>query len=157
MIRARGFTLIELLIALSIVAVLSTIALPMTELAVQRNKEQELRSALRSIRNGIDAYRQAVDEGRITKIADSTGYPETLGLLVNGVTDLKNPNGEKIYFMRRIPRDPFFRDAAVPAADTWGKRAYASPPEDPREGNDVYDVYSLASGVGINGIPYREW
>lgn len=154
---ARGFTLIELLVTVTIVAILSSVALPMAEMAVKRSKEQELRAALREIRNAVDAYKQAVDEGRVTKTLTGTGYPESLDLLVNGVADAKSTARAQIYFLRRLPRDPFFADASTPAADTWGKRAYASPPDDPRDGEDVYDVYSLADGTGINGIPYRQW
>lgn len=154
---ARGFTLIELLVTVTIVAILSSVALPMAEMAVTRSKEQELRTALREIRGAIDAYKQAVDEGRIERMVTGTGYPESLDQLVAGVVDNKSASRDKIYFLRRLPRDPFFTDASAPVADTWGKRAYESPPEDPHEGEDVYDVYSLAEGTGLNGIPYRQW
>jgi general secretion pathway protein G len=147
--RAKGFTLIELVIAVAIVAVLATAALPLNELVVQRAKEQDLRRALREIRSGIDAYKQAYDDGRIVKKADESGYPRRLEDLVQGVEDQKSPRREKIYFLRRLPPDPF--------GEPWGRRSYASPPEDPREGDDVFDVYSKASGTGINGRPYREW
>ena len=147
--RAQGFTLVELVIAVAIVAVLATAALPLNELVVQRAKEQDLRRALREIRAGIDAYKQAVDEGRIVKKADESGYPRRLEDLVQGVEDQKSPRREKIYFLRRLPPDPF--------GEPWGRRSYSSPPEDPREGDDVFDVYSKASGTGINGRPYREW
>ena len=149
--NARGFTLIELVIAVAIVAVLATAALPLNELVVQRAKEQDLRRALREIRSGIDAYKQAVDEGRIVKKADESGYPKRLEDLVQGVEDQKSPRRDKIYFLRRLPPDPLTQDGK------WGLRAYASPPEDPREGDDVFDVFSTASGTGINGRPYREW
>jgi len=155
--RTRGFTLIELLVTVAIVGLLATLVLPMTELAVQRSKEQELRIALREIRTGIDAYKKAWDEGRIQKSLDDSGYPKTLDVLAEGVEDFKNPKRVKIYFLRRVPRDPLVSDTRSPAADTWGKRAYKSPPDDPQEGDDVYDVYSLSKGVGLNGVPYREW
>ena len=76
---------------------------------------------------------------------------------MNGVDDRKSAKRAKIYFLRRLPRDPFNPDAALPPAETWGKRSYASPPDDPREGDDVYDIYSLAPGKGIDGRPYKEW
>ena len=152
-----GFTLIELVITVAIVALLASVALPVTELAVQRSKEQELRRSLRQIREAIDSYKQAADEGRVRKSINESGYPKKLELLVEGVEDEKNPKKDKIYFLRRLPRDPFSTDPELAASATWGKRSYASPPDEPREGDDVFDVYSLASGKGINGQPYREW
>jgi general secretion pathway protein G len=154
---ARGFTLIELVITVAIVALLATVALPMVELAVKRSKEQELRAALRDIRTGIDAYKKAWDEGRIQKRVDDSGYPKSLDLLAEGVDDFKSPTKAKIYFLRRIPRDPFSADSSGPPSASWGKRSYKSPPDEPSEGEDVFDVYSLSSGVGLNGVPYREW
>jgi len=151
-----GFTLIELVITVAIVAILASAAVPLAQLAVQRGKEQELHSALRQIREGIDAYKQAADEGRIEKKSDASGYPPDLAVLVKGVEDIKKPDKPRIYFLRRQPRDPFATDH-VKAEDTWGLRAYASPPDDPREGADVFDVYSLAEGKGLNGVPYKEW
>ena len=147
--KARGFTLIELVIAVAIVAILASAALPLNELVVKRAKEQDLRRALREIRAAIDAYKQASDDGRIVKRAGESGYPRRLEELVAGVEDQKSARREKIYFLRRLPPDPF--------GEPWGKRSYASAPEDPREGDDVFDVYSMASGTGINGRPYREW
>jgi general secretion pathway protein G len=154
---AKGFTLIELVVTVAIIAVLASVALPFNELVVQRSKEQDLRRALREMRDAIDAYKQASDEGRLQKRAGESGYPKKLDDLVAGVEDQKNPKKERIYFLRRLPRDPFAIDPALGPAETWGKRAYASPPEDPREGEDVFDVFSLASGTGINGRPYKEW
>jgi general secretion pathway protein G len=151
-----GFTLIELIITVAIVAILASAVMPLAQVTVQRHKEQELRAALRQIREAIDAYKQAADEGRIEKKADASGYPPSLEVLVEGVEDIRKPDKPRIYFLRRLPRDPFAVDREK-AADTWGKRAYSSPPDDPKEGDDVFDVYSAAEGEGLNGVPYREW
>lgn len=153
----RGFTLIELVITVAIVAILASVALPLNELVVQRAKEQDLRRSLRDIREAIDAYKQASDEGRIQKKVGESGYPRRLEELVAGVEDQKSPKKEKIYFLRRLPRDPLATDPALGPEESWGKRSYESPPDDPREGDDVFDVYSLSPMVGINGRPYREW
>lgn len=154
-----GFTLIELVITVAIIGLLSTLAVPMAELAVKRVKEQELRWNLREIRNAIDAYKQAVDDGRIVVSADQSGYPPTLKTLVDGVEDAHSPDDKKarIYFLRRIPRDPLDADTSKAPEDTWGKRSYASPPDAPEEGDDVFDVYSLSKDTGIDGVPYKQW
>lgn len=155
-IAESGFTLIEILVTVVIVAILASVALPLSELSQQRAKEQELRQALREIRMAIDAYKQAVDEGHIVKSLDQSGYPPKLALLVEGVIDARSPISKKMYFLRRIPRDPF-ADDAVDSEFSWGKRSYDSPPDAPREGRDVYDIYSLSDRIGLNGVPYREW
>lgn len=153
----RGFTLIELVITVAILSILASVALPLSEMVVQRAKEQDLRRALREIRAGIDAHKQAFDDGHIRKQVGASGYPPRLEDLVNGVEDQKSPRKDKIYFLRRIPRDPFATDTNLQSAETWGKRSYASSVDDPREGDDVFDIYSRADGKGLNGRPYREW
>lgn len=155
--RLRGFTLVEMLITVAIVALLASIALPFAELQVQRSRERDLRHALRELREAIDAYKRASDEGRIAKAADKPGYPPTLRALVEGVPDKRDAAGAKLYFLRRVPRDPFFDDPQVPAEETWGLRSSSSPPNDPRSGADVFDVYTRHPGTGINGVPYSEW
>lgn len=153
---ARGFTLIEVVVTMAIIALLASIAAPLTETVVRRGKEQDLRRALYQMRDAIDAYKAAADAGHIEKTVGSTGYPPSLEVLVQGVRDLRSVKGERIYWLRRIPRDPF-ADPTVPVEQSWGLRAYSSPADDPRPGEDVFDVYSLAEGKGLNGIPYREW
>ena len=151
-----GFSLVEVVVTVAIVALLAGIAAPLTETVVRRGKEQDLKQALYQLRDAIDAYKVAADAGYIEKSADSSGYPESLEVLVEGVRDMRSPKGAKVYFLRRIPRDPF-ADPELPAAESWGLRSYASPPDAPVEGADVFDVYSLSPGVGLNGVPYREW
>lgn len=153
----RGFTLLELVIALAILSIIVMMATPVVQLQLQRQKEAELRAALRDMRRAIDAYKRAADEGRIEKAADSSGYPPRLEALVEGVKDMRDGKGGTMYFLRRIPRDPMASDAELAAADTWSKRSYASPPDAPAAGDDLFDVASMSDRKGINGTPYREW
>jgi general secretion pathway protein G len=154
--RRRGFTLIELVITVAVVGVLALLAAPLLEVTAQRQREAELRLALRQIREAIDAYHQAVKEKRVESPADASGYPPSLEALVEGVPDITKPDQPLLYFLRRLPRDPMNPDPALAPADTWGKRSYASPPDAPAPGEDVFDVYSLSEKVGLNGVPYRE-
>ncbi|MFT3735757.1 MAG: type II secretion system protein [Rhodocyclaceae bacterium] len=153
----RGFTLIEMVIVVAIVSILASAAFPVASLVAQRGKEAELRSALRQVREALDAYRKAGDEGRIERTVDTSGYPPSLEVLASGVTDIKRPDGQKIYFLRRVPRDPMNDDARLAAAETWALRSYASPPDTPEEGKDVFDIHSRSARTGLNGVPYREW
>jgi len=146
----KGFTLIELMITLAIVGLLASMALPLAEVTVQRNKEADLRHALREVREAIDAYKRAGDEGAIERPADTSGYPPTLAALVDGAADKRKPDGPKIYFLRRVPVDPV-------SGEDWALRSYASPASDPQPGKDVYDIYSRSPDTGLNGVPYREW
>jgi general secretion pathway protein G len=154
--QRTGFTLIELVVSLAILALLATMAFPMGEVIVQRNKEQELRKSLRQIRDAIDAYKQFYDDGHIVKKIEVSGYPPSLADLEAGVQDAKRPDEKKVYFLRRVPRDPFAPED-IPAIDTWGVRSYDSSISNPHNGNDVFDVYSQAQGNGLNGVPYQEW
>lgn len=148
--KARGFTLIELMIVVAIVALLASVAAPLAELGYQRGKEQELRAALREIRDAIDAWKRAADDGKIERKADESGYPPSLQALVEGAPDQTDPKKSRIYFLRRVPKDPL-------TGAEWGLRSYASPPDAPQPGKDVFDVYSRSEQVGLNKLPYREW
>jgi general secretion pathway protein G len=154
---SRGFSLIELLVVIAIMAVLSSIAFPLAELSQRRTKEEELQRSLREIRSAIDAYKRQVDAGLIARPADGSGYPPTLQVLVEGEINAQTPQAGRLYFLRRLPRDPMASETVLEAADTWGLRSHASPPNDPQPGRDVYDVYSKSTGVGLDGRPYRQW
>jgi len=153
----RAFTLIELMVTLAIMAVLVTVAVPLVQLSLQRERERELRSALTTIRDGIDAYKRASDQGRIPVRVGESGYPFTLDQLVEGVVDQRSPNRQKMYFLRRLPQDPMIDPSGPNGNANWGLRSYVSPADAPAEGPDIFDVFSRSDKVGLNGIPYREW
>ena len=159
----KGFTLIELVVTVAILAVLASSALPMVQMSVQRNKENQLRANLRQIRSALDAYKLATDEGRIKKNVDESGYPPNLNVLVAGVTDEKSADDAKIKFLRNIPLDPMTRvdaDLAESNSETisnWGLRSYKSDAANPVSGDDVFDIYSKSEQIGINGVPYARW
>lgn len=152
-----GFTLIEMLVTLAILSALAMVALPLQQLAVQRDREDELKRALWRIRDAIDAYKKAAEEGRIDRTMGDSGYPASLDVLVEGVLDKTSTSKANVYFLRRVPRDPMCNCPSKSDSQTWGKRSYASSAESPSEGDDVYDVYSLSDAEGLNGIPYRKW
>jgi general secretion pathway protein G len=154
--RVRGFTLIEMLVVLAMLGVLASAARPLLELSVQRTREHELRQALRTLREAIDNYKRAAESGSFVLSPEDSGYPKSLQLLVEGVADAKSPNGRKIYFLRRLPRDPF-APAELAAAETWGLRAYDSPPDEPREGKDVFDVFSRSDRKALDGTRLKDW
>lgn len=154
----KGFTLIELLITITIVAILASIVMPLSEMSVKRSKEMELRRNLRTIRTAIDGYKRAWDEGKIEKEAGASGYPPDLLVLVEGVEDASSPEADTMLrFLRRIPRDPMNDDKSLEPEETWGLRSYRSEPDDPEEGEDVFDVFSKSDGIAIDGTPYSSW
>ncbi len=153
--RYTGFTLIELLVALTLLALLVSSAAPLVQMNAKRYKEQELKKSLWQIRDAIDAYKLAVDDGQIKKSLDESGYPSSLQVLVTGVENNLDPKKRKLRFMRSIPRDPFAEDESLSADETWVKESYES--EEGANITNVYDVHSRSNQVGINQQPYREW
>ncbi len=153
----HGFSLIELLVVVAIMSILASIGLPLAEITHRRSQEEDLRRSLREIRTALDAYKRMVDAGHIVRDVGASGYPPRLQVLVDGVADAQSPQGTKLYFLRRIPRDPFYVGDAVDPANSWGVRSYASSADDPQPGRDVYDVHSNATGTGMDGVPYKKW
>ncbi|CAH0353111.1 hypothetical protein AQB9606_03067 [Aquabacterium sp. CECT 9606] len=153
----NGFSLIELLVVVAMVSILASIGLPLAELAHRRTQEEELRQSLRQIRSALDAHKKATDAGQIVRQVNASGYPPSLDVLVTGVVDAQSPRGSKLFFLRRLPRDPFAPEEIGDAAQTWGLRSYESTAEDPKPGKDVFDIYSKSEGAGMNGVPYRKW
>lgn len=152
-----GFTYIELMVAVAIMGVLALSAVPLSDWLRQRSQESQLRDALRQIRTAIDAYRKAAEDGTIARPQGAPLYPRNLTDLTSGIPSASGSGGNKFYFLRRIPRDPFFPDARVPAELTWGLRSSDSPPDRPTPGKDVFDVYSLSPRQALDGSYYRTW
>lgn len=155
--RNHGFTLVEVLVTLALIALIVGMAAPVFSLAQKRHQESELRENLREIRRAIDAYKTAADDHRIAVTADASGYPPTLDALWQGVPDITRADRRKIYFLRSLPRDPFYPDPNISADQAWTTRSYASSPDDPQPGDDVFDVHSLSPDIGTNGVPYSKW
>jgi general secretion pathway protein G len=153
----RGFTLMEMLVTLSLLGLMAMLAAPLAEMTVQRSREQDLRLALREIRTALDRYRLASEQGLIERRVGDSGYPPDLEVLVSGVPNIKSPSRDRLYFLRRVPRDPFAPVELEPASATWGLRSYASGPDSPSAGSDVFDVFSRSPETGANGVAYRDW
>ena len=152
--RERGFTYLEMIATSGILMILASAILPMAKLGRKRQKEIELRRELRTMRNAIDRYKLAVEQGKIggsdVKLG-SEGYPESLETLGEGVNQVGRP-GVKLKFMRRIPVDPFT------GKPEWGMRCYQDEPDSTSWcGDNVYDVYSLAAGTALDGTKLKDW
>ena len=146
-----GVTLIELIFTMAILSILMTGVIPLSQVSYKRSREIELKCHLRTIRAAIDSYKKMTDDGLIQKKAFSSGYPETLEALVQGV-DLKGPEKKKVKFLRRIPKDPMTEDGE------WGLRSYADDSDSEMwGGDDVYDVYSKSDKKALDGSYYKEW
>lgn len=158
-VRGQGLTLVELLVALVILSILASAALPYAEVTVRRDKELELRRSLREIRTAIDAFHQDWKDGNIPKTSDAAsadGYPKTLQVLVDGV-QLSGATGKRRYYLRRVPRDPF-ADQTLAPADQWVLRSYQDPPDTVTwGGQDVYDVHSGTDRTALDGSKLRDW
>lgn len=153
--RGDGYSFIELLVVSALLIILASAAVPMAKVTMQRQREVELRRTLREMRVAIDRHKDAADLGVIggpDVEAGNAGYPPDLETLVNGVEVLNDEEGRKMRFLRRIPFDPFTRNAE------WGLRSHEDDPDSTRWGGEnVYDVYSLSTGIALDGTRYREW
>ena len=149
--RVRGYTLIELVVVCVTLAVLAGITMPVVKFTIKRSKEMELRADLREMRAAIDEFKRYSDAGLIPIELGTDGYPKELGVLVEGV-DVVGQVDRRVRFLRRIPIDP------MTGEDEWGLRSYQDDWDATSWGGEnVYDVYSLSGGVGLNGVPYTKW
>ena len=149
--RGRGYTIVELVVVCAMLTILAAVAFPVAKYAVKRQKEIELRQHLRTMRNAIDEYKRYSDAGLIPVELGTEGYPSELEVLIDGV-DLVGQVDKTKKFLRRIPVDPMTGEAE------WGLRSYQDDWDaDSWGGENVYDVYSLSEGTGLDGVPYREW
>lgn len=147
----RGFTLIELLATMVILILLTSVALPLARVRIQRTREVELRRSLRQLREAIDRYKDYSDRGQIPPTPDSFGYPPDLDTLVEGVV-LKGTAEAKYKFLRRIPIDPMTGKA------DWGLRAMQDDPDSTEwGGSNVFDVFTKSKGVALDGTRYATW
>ena len=159
-VRARlrgipGYSFVELLVVSAILLILASAILPLRQVTMQRQRESELRRALREIRTAIDNHKDSVDLGLIGGAnvqADSEGYPLDLETLVEGIEVLNDGSGRKLRFLRRIPFDPMTRSTE------WGLRSYQDDPGTTSWGGDnVYDIYTTSRGSALDGTNYNEW
>jgi general secretion pathway protein G len=147
----KGFTVVELIVAFTIMSILATAALPLARVTIQREREIELRRALREMRDAIDKYKMASDQNMIEKKLDTEGYPPDLQTLVDGLP-LMNTVDKKIKFLRRIPKDP------MTGSTDWGLRSYQDDPDSTSwGGQNVFDVFTKSQGTALDGTKYSDW
>ena len=148
--RQKGYTLAELVMVAALIALLSSIVLPVAKFTVKRRKESELRLSLRQMRTAIDEHKRLSDNGMIPIKLGGEGYPESLEVLVEGIDLVGQERTQR--FLRRIPVDPMTGEAE------WGLRSYQDEPDSTSHGGqNVYDVYSLSDGTGLDGTEYKDW
>jgi len=146
--NARGFTLMELIVATAILVILTSLAIPMARIGIKRERERELRHDLWEMRDAIDRYKDAADRGAFQIKLGSEGYPPDLETLVKGI----DSGGKKVRFLRRIPIDPMTGNTE------WGTRSMQDDPDsDSSSGDNVFDVYTKSTGVGLDGTEYKSW
>lgn len=150
-----GYSFVELLVVSSILLILASAVLPLSQVTIQRQREAELRRALREIRTAIDNHKDSVDLGLIGGVdvrAGSEGYPPDLETLVDGIEVLNDASGRKLRFLRRIPFDPMTKSSE------WGLRSYQDDPDSRSWGGDsVYDIYTTSRASALDGTKYNEW
>jgi general secretion pathway protein G len=147
----HGLSLLELIVASAILILLATMALPLAQVKIKRDKERELRRALREMRTAIDRYKDASDRGLIQVKINTEGYPEDLETLVDGV-ELTGAPDRRVRFLRKIPRDPM-TDSIY-----WGMRSVQDDPDSLSWGSEnVFDVYSKSQGTALDGSRYQDW
>jgi general secretion pathway protein G len=151
----QGYTFIELLVVSAIVMLLASAVMPLARVTATRQREAELRRALREIRSGIDKYKDAADAQQVASLeikAGSEGYPADLQVLVDGVAVQNDATGRKLKFLRHIPVDPMTHST------DWGRRSYQDEPDATRwGGQNVFDVYTRFDGTALDGTKYRDW
>jgi general secretion pathway protein G len=152
---SRGYTFVELMVVTAIILILASAVQPLARVAIQRQKESELRRVLREMRDAIDKFKDAADAQMIPSTElkpNSEGYPPDLESLVEGVSAANDATGRKLKFLRRIPVDP------MTGSQEWGMRSYQDKPDATRwGGQNVYDVFSLSEGTGLDGTKYKDW
>jgi general secretion pathway protein G len=154
-LHAAGYTFVELLVVSTIILILASAVMPLAKVTTTRQREAELRRALREMRTAIDKYKDAADTAVISPLdvkVGSEGYPPDLDALVEGVTPTNDVTGRKLKFLRKIPVDPMTHGT------DWGLRSYQDRPDATRwGGQNVFDVYTTFEGTALDGTKYKSW